>query len=222
MAELIGGRGLGRTAFYRRVAVIALPAGRNLRPDLEPERLVRPDPEIDRLYAELRRRGEPGVNEFSPEELRRRFAGGQELWTFRVNGRIAHLRWTANVLRCAGASLPLAADERAYESATTLPGFRRQGLTSAARGHVGAVLGREGVRTFFSAVDGFNRAFVQGLLRAPGAWRVADVEVVGLGTRRWTRVLPCSESSRALLEARGVATANPVGRFRRTEPQLHP
>lgn len=222
MAALIGGRGLRPVASYRRVTVIARPASGDLRPDLEPERSASSDPGIERLYADLRRSGEPGVNGFSPEELRRRFARGDELWAFRVNGRIAHLRWTANVLPLAGLSMPLAADERANDSAITLPRFRCNGLSSAASGHVRAVLGREGTRTVFSAIDSFNRAFIQGLLRAPGTRRVADVEVVGLANRRWIRVVPRTQSSRAMLEARGVATADPARGFSRIERQLDP
>ena len=100
--------------------------------------------------------------------------------------------------------MPLAADERAHETGATLPQFRRMGLSSDSAKHIHAVLGREGVRTVFSAVDGFNRAHIEGLLRAPGAWRLADVKVVGLANRRWVRVVPSSETARTMLEARGL------------------
>ena len=103
--------------------------------------------------------------------------------------------------------MPLAADERVHEAGTSLPRFRRMGLSSDSAKHIHAVLGKEGVRTVFSAIDGFNRAHIQGLLRAPGAWRLAHVEIFGLANRRWVRVVPSSESARAMLEARGITTA---------------
>ena len=72
MAALIGARGLRPVAFYRRITVITRPAIGDLRPDFEPTRLVRSEPEIERIYAELRRSGEPGLNSDSPQSS---FAG---------------------------------------------------------------------------------------------------------------------------------------------------
>ncbi len=185
-------------------------AERPPRADLRARRVRSADPAIEAFFARLAATGEPEVPQFSSQELERRFSEGQELWVFEVDGQIAHARWIVPGHRnFPGGSLPLRDDERASEGLVTAAEFRGRGLAWAAREHLWAVLGKEGIKTIYSAPSGFNREFLAATLRTSGAEHVATTHLVAVARRRWLRTTPGSPSQAELLDRRGV----PHGRW---------
>ena len=216
--ELLAARGLPGVISYQRVTLIETPgSGDELHPELRPHRRRRSDAAIEDFHARLVDAGEPEVPAFSAEVLQARFAAGHELWTFEVDGALAHARWTvSDCLRFAGLSVPLVPGEHVTEAILTLPRFRRHGLNVTARAHVRAALGAEGATRMLSAINGFNRGFMRSTLGITGARPVAEVRVLSLGRRRWYRAAACSAG--ATLLARGGLRA---GRWTREPEQRH-
>ena len=169
--ELLAARGLPSVISYQRVTLIETPgSGDELHPELRPRRHHRSDAAIEDFHARLVAAGEPEVPAFSAEELQARFAAGHELWTFEVEGTLAHARWTvSDCLRFAGFSVPLVPGEHVTEAILTLPRFRRHGLNVTARAHVRAALGAEGATRMLSAINGFNQRFLRSTLGITGA-----------------------------------------------------
>ena len=216
LLELVVARALPNFLSYSRAVIVATPvaatAGADLRarPELHPRRVREPGPAVEAFFAQLAATGEPEVPRFSSLELERRFASGQELWVFEVGGQIAHARWIVPGQRTfPGGSLPLRDDERASEGLVTTPEFRGRGLAWAAREHLWSVLGKEGIKTIYSAPSGFNRGFLAATLRTSGAEHVATTHLVTVARRRWLRTTPGSPSQAELLDRRGV----PHGRW---------
>lgn len=207
LAELVFGRAFPGLAFHERMVLVRSPIRETSLSDLGVRRLRRPEPDIEELFARLAATAEPEVPAFPPGELRRRFAAGHELWVFSADGEIVHARWlAADRRRFAGVSLPLRPGERTTEGVVTVASFRGRGASSAAREHVRTLLAREGAGTMFSAIHGFNRAYLASTLRFPGAERLATVHAIGLGGRRWLRAAPAGTAGTALLEERGMPT----------------
>jgi hypothetical protein len=215
IVELIAARAFPWASFQRLAIIDATTSAGKLHPELRPQRLRSPEPEIERFHVRLAQSGEPEVPAFMPDMLRQRFAAGHELWTFRADDETAHAKWVvSDCLRFAGRSLPLRPDERAFEAGVTLPKFRRRGLNGRAREHVSGVLASEGVRGILGGINGFNRRLLATTLRIPGTRHSATIYTVSLGPVRWSRAVPTSSTNAALLERRGL----PLGRWFRELP----
>ncbi len=189
--ELLAARAAPALIAYERTTIIDTPLEGRAHPEFEPRRLVAPDAEADELFARLAATGEPEVPAFSPAMMRRRFASGHELWLFSVDGQPAHARWIVrDSLRLVGLSIPLPAGYCTTEAAVTLPEFRGRRLHGHANEHLRAVLGGDGTRGMFSAINGFNRRLLAWTLSpAGGACRVATVHTLSFAGRRWLRVV---------------------------------
>lgn len=186
-------------------------AGGTLHPELDPQVRRASSPELVALFSELAAGGEPEITPLDAAELEARFAAGDELWLFHRDGRVAHVRWTSSQpVPGPGFALPLGPRERAYRSVVTPPEARRSGVARAASEHVRAALAEEGVEALLMLVNGFNRRFHAGLLRA-GHEQVARLRVLTVLGRSWLRVDPATPEHAALLTERGIA----IGRFRR-------
>jgi hypothetical protein len=205
LAELLVARSLPQALAYERTAIIAssTETGARLHPELDPRVISSPEPAVIELYQRLEINREPEVYPLGEDWLRRLFAMGQRLWTFSLEGRIAHMRWTGRGrLPLDRGELTLRPDERMTRGSVTVPDLRRRGLAAAAIEHVRAVLAGQGVTTVWGAVHYFNRGHLSGLLRA-GYRRVGTAHKVVIGGRCWVRVNPASDTS--AIEGRGVA-----------------
>jgi GNAT superfamily N-acetyltransferase len=205
LAELFLARSLPRALAYERTAIItsSTKTRAKLHPELDPRVISSPEPAVIEFYERLGMNREPEVIPLGEDWLRRLFAEGQQLWTFSLEGRIAHVRWTGSGrLPLDRGALTLRPDERMMRAAVTVPDLRRRGLTVAALEHVRAVLASQGVTRVWGSIHCFNREHLSGMLRA-GYRRVGTAHKAVIGGRCWVRVSPASDSS--AIEDRGVA-----------------
>ena len=205
VAELLLARTAPRLLAYQRTTLIDTPLVGSAHPELDPRRVVSPEPTVNALFDRLAQSGEPEVPSFSRAMVHRRFAAGQELWLFFVEGEVAHARWIVrDALRFANVSIPLPDGYCATEAAVTLADYRGRQLHASANHHVRAVMGENGARGMLSAMNGLNRGLLAWSVSPDGgAHTVATVHVLTVAGRSWLRVLPASSPAPQAIEAPG-------------------